>query len=158
MPKKSLMSLLKRLAVIAIIMALFLIAAFSSGVGYEPNVHITSQMPFVNPNNPGLYGDLIVTGDVNVSLNGFLYPISYASGNGQVQSTFNITFRRPSQRGYIPADVIEEAVMLRVLSPEITKNLPYFFVFALVIELVLERFVNVLMKPFRLKEKPIEPT
>ena len=154
MPKKSLMPILKRLTVIGVIALIFFVVAFSSGIGYEASLHITSERLVVNPNSPGLYGDFIITGDINVSLNGFLYPISYASGNGRIQRTFNVTLRNPSIRGVIPENTVKEAATVKVVSPEITKNLAYFFMIAFGIEFVLEKFINVLMKPFRLKESP----
>lgn len=142
---------LKKLLITGFVMWFLGVIAFYEGIGYEAigtNVRIVRVVPHVvdyKIPEAGLGGNLYI-GYVNVSLNPFLYPLSYLLGNGK-SSCIAKVFDGPILVGKRNEAV--DTAKFGAVFPQFLTNLPYFLFVAFLIAQFLEKLHHKVLFPHR---------
>jgi len=142
---------LKKLLITGFVMLFLGVIAFYEGIGYE-TIGVNCEKIVVIPHvfdfkipEAGLGGNLYI-GTINVSLNPFLYPLSYLLGNGK-SSCIAKVFDGPILVGRRNEAV--DTAKFGAVFPQFLTNLPYFLFVAFLIASILEKLHHKVLFPHR---------
>ena len=145
---KFLRPFLKKLLATGFVMLFLGLVALHDGVGYETieiNVKTTEIIPHVydfwGPGPETGAGGVLYTCNVIISLNPFLYPLSYLLGNGKISHTSG-HFDGPILHGGSARYEAMESAKFGAAFPEFFGNLPYIFVIGFLIESLVEKLYS----------------